>query len=154
MTYLMLSNLIQILVFCAGSILLIYAGKQDEETRNPFLLIPALMAIGLSAGLVTFLIVSLASFVIFFLPNKVNKVLGKADLLLFASALTIIILNENILLTTIIFMSLAITAIFMLFDKKLTKSVPLIHYYAIGYATAILITIGLAIGALIGVVLL
>jgi len=32
----MLSNLIQILVFCAGSILLIYAGKQDEETRNPF----------------------------------------------------------------------------------------------------------------------
>jgi len=112
------------------------------------------MAIGLSAGLVTFLIVSLASFVIFFLPNKVNKVIGKADLLLFASALTIIILNENILLTTIIFMSLAITAIFMLFDKKLTKAVPLIHYYAIGYATAILITIGLAIGALIGVVLL
>lgn len=151
---LMLITLIQILVFCTGSILLIYAGKQDEETRNPFLLIPALMAIGLSAGLVTFLIVSLASFAIFFLPKKVNKVIGKADLLLFASILTINILCQNILLTLFLYLTLGNTIIIMLLDKNLKKEVPLIHYYSIAYAITIIMFIGLIIGTLIGVVLL
>lgn len=151
---LMLITLIQILVFCTGSILLIYAGKQDEKTRNPFLLIPALMAIGLSAGLTSFLIVSLASFAIFFLPKKVNKVIGKADLLLFASILTINILCQNILLTLFLYLTLGNTIIIMLLDKNLKKEVPLIHYYSIGYALAIIMFIGLVIGTLIGVVLL
>lgn len=151
---LMLITLIQILVFCAGSILIIYAGKQDEKTRNPFLLIPALMAIGLSAGLTSFLIVSLASFAIFFLPKKVNKVIGKADLLLFASILTINILCQNILLTLFLYLTLGNTIIIMLLDKNLKKEVPLIHYYSIGYTIAIIMFIGLIIGTLIGVVLL
>ena len=153
MTFLMLTTLIQILVFCAGSILLIYAGKQDVKTRNPFLLIPTLMAIGLSAGIQTFLFISLASVIIFFLPAKINKILGKADLLLFTSALMIIILNQNLLLTTIIFMSLALTVIIMLLDKNLSKAVPLIYYYAKGYALAILIIIGVGIGVFLGVML-
>lgn len=151
---LMLITLIQILVFCTGSILIIYAGKQDEKTRNPFLLIPALMAIGLSAGLTSFLIVSLASFAIFFLPKKVNKVIGKADLLLFASILTINILCQNILLTLFLYLTLGNTIIIMLLDKNLKKEVPLIHYYSIAYTIAIIMFIGLIIGTLIGVVLL
>ena len=149
MTYLMLTTLIQILVFCAGSILLIYAGKQDKKTRNPLLLIPALMAIGLSAGLTTFLLISLASLLIFFMPSKSNKVIGKADLLLFASILTMLILNQNLLLTVMLYISLVITLILILLNKKLKKDVPLIHYYSIGYALTIIITIGLTIGVLI-----
>lgn len=153
MTTLMLTAVIQILVFCAGSILLIYSGKQDEKTRNPYLLIPALMAIGLSAGLTTFLIVSLACLIIFFLPNKVNKVLGKADLLLFASILVIIILSQNLLLNLILFESLALTVIILLLDKNRKKEVPLIHYYSIAYALAVLITMATGIGVLIGVMI-
>lgn len=149
MNPLMLTILTQIMVFCAGSILLIYAGKQDEKTRNPLLLIPALMLIGLSAGTTTFLIISLASLIIFLLPEKVNKVIGKADLLLFYSLLTIIILNQNILLSLILYISLAITFILLLTNKNKEKQVPLISYYAQRYSLTIIITIGVAIGVLI-----
>lgn len=151
MTTLMLTAVIQILVFCAGSILLIYSGKQDEKTRNPYLLIPALMAIGLSAGLTTFLIVSLACLIIFFLPNKVNKVLGKADLLLFTSILMIFILTQNFLLSMVLYGSMALTIVVILLDKNRKKGIPVIYYFSIGYALMILITIGLVIGVFIGV---
>ena len=153
MITLTLLMLIQIIFFCAGSILILYAGKQDEKTRNPFLLIPALMAIGLSAGLVTFFIVSLASFVIFFLPKKVNKIIGKADLLLFYSLLVIIILNQNILLTLTLYFSLAVTVLHMLLDKNKQKEVPLIRYYAEAYAITLIIVICVYIGILLGVAL-
>jgi hypothetical protein len=153
MTLTDLTIFLQIIMFLTGSILMFFAGVQDEKTRNPFLLIPALMAIGLSAGLTTFAIVTLASFIIFFLPAKINKVLGKADLLLFASILVIIILSQNVLLNLIMFESLALTVIIMLLDKKRTKEVPLIHYYSIGYALAILITIAISISVIIGVLL-
>lgn len=145
MTVLMLSTLIQILMFCLGSILIIQAGKQDKKTRNPYLLIPALMLIGLSAGLTTFLIVSLACLIIFVLPSKTNKLIGKADLLLFASILVIIILNQSIILTLMLYISLALTIILMLIDKKLKKEVPLIHYFSQGYSLMILLMIGLVI---------
>jgi len=151
--YLMLSQIIQTTMFILGSALLIYSGKQDNKTRNPFLLIPALMALGLSAGITTFLIITLASAIIFFLPQKVNKLIGKADLLLFYSLFTIIILNQNLILTLITFLSLGLTLIIMLFKKKLEKDIPLIHYYTQGYLITLIIIIGLGIGILIGVVL-
>ena len=149
-------NLIQALMFCIGSALIIYAGKQDEKTRNPYILIPALIALGMSAGGTTFTIITLACLIIFILPEKVNKVIGKADLLLFASALTIIIVNQNWLLTLIIYVSLASTAGLILSDKEKAKEIPLIHYFAKGYAiTVLLVTFtiicyitGLAIGRL------
>ena len=141
-------NLIQFLMFCIGSALIIYAGKQDEKTRNPYILIPALIALGMSAGGTTFTIITLACLIIFILPEKVNKVIGKADLLLFASALTIIILNQNVLLTALIYLSLTITLILLLFNKKEQKEVPLIHYYAQGYIGAIITSFLLGLLAL------
>ena len=148
---LMLSNLIQVILFIIGSILIIYAGKQDEQTRNPYLLIPALISIGLSAGFITGTIIALASIIIFFLPEKINKIIGKADLLLFYSLLTIIILNQNLLLTLIIFSTQCITLFMLIINKNKEKQMPLIHYYARAYATTIIITFGLAIGLILGV---
>lgn len=153
MTLTDLTIFLQIIIFLIGSILMFFAGAQDKKTRNPLLLIPALMAIGLSAGLTTFAIVTLASFIIFFLPAKINKVLGKADLLLFASVLVIIISSQNVLLNLIMFESLALAVIIMLLDKKRTKEVPLIYYYSIGYTLAILTTIAINTGVIIGVLL-
>jgi len=137
--------IIQILCFLAGSILIILAGKQDEKTRNPYILIPALMAIGLSAGLLTFVMVSIACIIIFFSPEKINKIIGKADLLLFYSLLVIMMLNQNIILTIIAIFSLLLTLIFMITDKKRLKEVPLISYYAQAYSLTILIIIILSI---------
>jgi hypothetical protein len=148
---LMLIGLIQITIFILGTLLLICAGKQDEKTRNPFILIPALMCLGLSAGFLTFVLITIASLIIFFLPNKVNKIIGKADLLLFYSLLVIIMLNQNLLLTQIVFMSLTLTLIMLIKQKHKEKQMPLIHYYAQAYALTILITMALGIVALIGV---
>ena len=142
---LLLSNLIQVIFFIAGSILIIYAGKQDEQTRNPYLLIPALISIGLSAGFITGTIIALASIIIFFLPEKINKIIGKADLLLFYSLLTIIILNQNLLLTLIIFSTQCVTLFMLIINKNKEKQMPLIHYYAQAYSLTIITTIILAI---------
>ena len=142
--------LLQTAMFCAGSILLIYAGKQDEKTRKPLLIIPALITIGLSAGLTTFIIITLASILMFILPSKVNKLIGKADLLLLASTLTIFILNQNIILSLIVFSSHFTSIILIIFDKNKQKEVPLIHYYSKGYAFTTLLTIILLITYLIG----
>jgi len=138
----------QILCFCIGSIILIKSGKQDEKTRNPYLLIPALMLIGLSAGLITFLIVGFASALIFFMPEKTNKLIGKADLLLFMTITMVFILNQNLLLSLMLFMALAITIILLLL-KKAKKQVPLIQYFAQAYSLMILIVFAAALIALI-----
>ena len=148
MINLMLSQAIQIMLFCIGSILLIYSGKQDEKTRNPYLLIPALIAIGFSGGLITGLIISIASIIIFFLPAKVNKIIGKADLLLLYSLLMLIIINTNLLLSLIICFSTPITLLLLIFNKNKEKQMPLIHYYVQAYS---LVLICLIIGILLGV---
>jgi hypothetical protein len=150
---LMLSELIQITIFILGTLLLICAGKQDEKTRNPYILIPALMCLGLSAGFLTFVLITIASLIIFFLKEKVNKIIGKADLLLFYSLLVIIMLNQNLLLTQILFMSLTLTLIMLIVQKHKEKQMPLIYYYAQAYALSVLITITIDIGVLIGVFL-
>jgi len=145
----MLSTLIQVLLFCCGSVLLIYSGKQDKKTRKPFLLIPALMAIALSANIITFAIVSIACAIIFFLPAKTNKLMGKADLLLFAGILIIFITNINLVLNLILYGALALTIALILLDKKRTDQIPLIHYFSQGYALMILITIASTLGLII-----
>jgi len=138
MITLTLLQIIQILVFILGSILIILSGKQDEKTRRPFLLIPGLMAIGLSAGITTFLFVTLASIIIFLLPNKVNKLIGKADLLLLAVTLLIIILFENILLIMVLYMALIITIILIIINKKRAIVIPFIYYYSIAYGLTVI----------------
>ena len=141
MDYLLLTQILQIIAFCIGSILIIYAGNQDKKTRKPYLLIPALMAIGLSAGLLTFAIVSLACLLIFFLPKKINNLIGKADLLLFASILTIFILNQNPLLTLLTYFSMFMVIILIITDKKKEKNLPLILYYTQAHIITTLLTI-------------
>lgn len=140
MTLLDLTILLQIIMLGIGSILMFFAGNQDEKTRKPFLLIPALMAISLSAGLTTFLIVTLSCITIFFLPAKVNKIIGKADLLLLSSILTIFILNQNILLTIMLYVSLGLTTLYLFLNvSKEKKPIPFIQYYTKAYALAIII---------------
>jgi len=143
-------GIIQFLAFITGLILIIYAGKQDKNTRTPILLIPALIAIGISAGAETFSIITIISTLIFFSPSKINKLIGKADLLLFASTLIIIILNQNKLLTLSIYISLALTIGLILFDKNKTNEIPVIHYFSKGYILATIAMIPITIAATMG----
>ena len=147
---LMLSTFIQIILFTLGSALLIYSGIQDKKTRNPYLLIPALMAIGLSAGLITFLIVTIACVIIYLLPKKVNKILGKADILLLMAILIITIIHENTIVAILMYVSLALMILLLIMVKKTSQQVPLIYYYSITHAITILITTIMTIGILIG----
>ena len=124
MQEIILMNIIQVVSFFIGTILIIVAGKQDNKTRKPIYLIPALMFIGLSAGLETFFIIALFSWIIFFLPNDINKILGKADLLLFAGVLIIILFNQNLLITLIEYFTLTAMLILLIYKKQAKKEIP------------------------------
>jgi len=145
-----LLGIIQILVFFVSVILMLWAGVQDKKTRIPIMLIPALIATSISAGGLTFLLVTFSCVLIYFLPAKVNKVIGKADLLLFASAFIIIILNQNWVLSVVIYASLALTIIITGLDKNKSKEIPFIHYFSQGYALAVIGVVAVIIGMLLG----
>lgn len=142
---------IQILLFIIGTILIIFAGDQDEKTRKPILIIPALFFLGLSANFVSGLLILLIGLICFlFLPKQVNKVMGKADIFLFG-AIIVLLIFSNSLLTVLTWITLTIMLIQLtLFERKnkntkKTKPIPLISYYSKAYQLAIIIFLLLTI---------
>lgn len=136
--------LLQIIVFCIGSIILILSGKQDEKTRRPWLIIPGLILIGLSTNLITFITILIASILFFLAPKKTNYFMGKADLLLFTSILLIFILGNNPIISTILWFTLLLTTLSIYKQMKQTKkqtTIPLIYYFTTNYSKIILLTI-------------
>ena len=138
--------ILQLISFLLGSIFIVKAGKQDYNTRTPLLLIPAFLLIALSLNALTFALILIASGIIFYLPDKVNKTIGKADILLYTNIFIIFITGYSPLISIILFIALGLTG-YNLYkiqhDKQiLDKNVPLIHYFAKNYKITLLIAIG------------
>lgn len=120
----------QLLILLFGTIILIKAGKQDNQTRKPILLIPALIIITASTLNITLtLIISILGLIFLLLPAKINKIMGKADLYLLTTQFIILISPTYILLKLIIITTNLLTA-YDLHKKQKNEPIPLIHYYA------------------------
>lgn len=125
--------MIQIAFLLIGLIFMYYAGQEDLKTRNPLLLIPSLTLIGLAHNTITAGLILTISIICLLLPKKVNVIIGKADLLLFAGLFILFVFAQNLTLTLIIFIALLLTILNLLEitnDKKKEQQIPLIYYFS------------------------
>jgi len=139
-----ISTILFIIMFTIGSTTLFYAGKQDKQTRNPLLIIPAMILIGLSLNFITGILIALIGLFTIFLPKLVNDISGKADIFLFASIMIIFIFANNIIISLFFGINLAITLIRLIHELKKQKDLikkeplPLITIYAKSYLTTVI----------------
>ena len=135
------SILISFILFCLGTLVLSLAGMQDKTSRRPFLLIPAFVLIGASTNITTAALIILIGAISLLLPDKINKVIGKADVFLFTAIFVIYLFGNNIFLTFLLLMSSFATFLLLmkLFNKKNKKdeSIPLITVFTKGYLASL-----------------
>jgi hypothetical protein len=132
------------IILASGLILLILAIIQDFKTRKPTVLIPALMVIGLSINVYVGGIISILGLAsLYLLPNKVNKVFGKADLYLMASLITIILLAQNIIINQLVMITCVIMIIYWFIYLKATdnKLIPFVGIFGLSFFTALILNI-------------
>ena len=134
---------VHLITLITGLILLVVAGYQDYTTHKPTIIMPAMILIGLSQSIIIGVIIFMfAAISLFFLPNSVNKVFGKADIFFLASALVLIIINSSIFINTLVIIA-SITALGLTFYyiyKKPTELMPWVGFYATGVLIAILLS--------------
>jgi hypothetical protein len=148
--------LISFIFFCLGTLTLSMAGMQDKTSRKPFLLIPAFILLGASTNIMTTVLIVLMAIVSLILPDKINKVIGKADVFLFASIFIIFIFGNIFIMTMLLLMALIATAIMLVDDVKKNKTVPLITVFTKGYLASlfVLIIVGALLVLLAGVIVI
>jgi hypothetical protein len=143
--------MLEIFLFIIALTLIVLAGDQDETSRKPIIIIPALFVLGLITNLLLGVIIGLIGILsLFLLPNKVNKILGKADIFLLISILVLLVMS-NPLTTLLLWITMIIMTIELLKYYKKTKNykkrvgIPLIKYFSDSFikATIILTTITL-----------
>lgn len=139
--------LISFIFFCLGTLILSMAGMQDKTSRKPFLLIPAFILLGASTNIMTTVLIVLMAIISLILPDKINKVIGKADVFLFASIFIIFIFGNSFIMTIFLLMALIATAIMLVDDVKKNKTVPLITVFTKGYLASLFVFI--IVGALL-----
>jgi hypothetical protein len=134
--------MLELIILLIGLILMYLAGKQDLETRTPLLLIPSLILIGLAHNILSAGLITILSIIILLLPKETNKIMGKADLLLFAGIFIIFIFAQNLTLTILIFIALLLTVLNLVEineDKKNAQQVPLIYYFSKNFTKIIMV---------------
>jgi hypothetical protein len=148
--------LISFIFFCLGTLTLSMAGMQDKTSRKPFLLIPAFILLGASTNIMTTVLIVLMAIVSLILPDKINKVIGKADVFLFASIFIIFIFGNIFIMTMLLLMALIATAIMLVDDVKKNKTVPLITVFTKGYLASlfVLIIVGALLVLLAGIIVI
>jgi hypothetical protein len=148
--------LISFIFFCLGTLTLSMAGMQDKTSRKPFLLIPAFILLGASTNIMTTVLIVLMAIISLILPNKINKVIGKADIFLFASIFIIFIFGNIFIMTMLLLMALIATAIMLVDDVKKNKTVPLITVFTKGYLASlfVLIIVGALLVLLAGIIVI
>ena len=129
--------LISFILFCLGTLTLSMAGMQDKTSRKPFLLIPAFILLGASVNVLTAALIVLAGIISLILPDKINKMIGKADVFLFVSILIIFIFGNNIMMIFLFLTALVGTVIILFDDVKKNKPVPLITIFTKGYLASL-----------------
>lgn len=139
--------LISFIFFCLGTLTLSMAGMQDKTSRKPFLLIPAFILLGASTNIMTTVLIVLMAIVSLILPDKINKVIGKADVFLFASIFIIFIFGNIFIMTMLLLVALIATAMMLVDDVKKNKTVPLITVFTKGYLASLFVLI--IVGALL-----
>lgn len=151
----MIDLIIQTTIFIIGTIILYYAGEQDQKTRTPTLLIPALITISLITNQTTIILTLITTTLIFLAPKQINQKIGKADLLLFTNLFILFIFSNHLTLKIIIFITLTLTLIDLIKIQKQTTNMilktktPLIYYYAQNQIKITLITALLTIPLII-----
>jgi hypothetical protein len=138
--------MIQIILIAIGLFFLAMAGYQDFKTRKPFLIIPALIAIGVTLSpLIGILVTIYGLITLYIVPSKVNKYFGKADIFLAASMFTIIILAQNQIINAIIvttcIASLILQKIYKI--KRPGEMIPLVGLFVASVFIALLINIAI-----------
>lgn len=148
--------LISFIFFCLGTLTLSMAGMQDKTSRKPFLLIPAFILLGASTNIMTTVLIVLMAIVSLILPDKINKVIGKADIFLFASIFIIFIFGNIFIMTMLLLMALIATAMMLVDDVKKNKTVPLITVFTKGYLASlfVLIIVGALLVLLAGIIVI
>lgn len=139
--------LISFIFFCLGTLILSMAGMQDKTSRKPFLLIPAFILLGASTNIMTTVLIVLMAIISLILPDKINKVIGKADVFLFASIFIIFIFGNSFIMTIFLLMALIATAMMLFDDVKKNKTVPLVTVFTKGYLASLFVFI--IVGALL-----
>lgn len=148
--------LISFIFFCLGTLTLSMAGMQDKTSRKPFLLIPAFILLGASTNIMTTVLIVLMAIVSLILPDKINKVIGKADVFLFASIFIIFIFGNIFIMTMLLLIALIATAMMLFDDVKKNKTVPLITVFTKGYLASlfVLIIVGALLVLLAGIIVI
>ena len=148
--------LISFIFFCLGTLTLSMAGMQDKTSRKPFLLIPAFILLGASTNIMTTVLIVLMAIVSLILPDKINKVIGKADVFLFASIFIIFIFGNIFIMTMLLLIALIATAIMLVDDVEKNKTVPLITVFTKGYLASlfVLIIVGALLVLLAGIIVI
>ena len=134
---------VHLITLITGLILLVVAGYQDYTTHKPTIIMPAMILIGLSQSIIIGVIIFIyATITLFFLPNSVNKIFGKADIFFLASALVLVIINSSIFINTLIIIAsiIALAQVFYYIKKKPTELMPWVGFYATGVVIAILLS--------------
>lgn len=148
--------LISFILFCLGTLTLSMAGMQDKTSRKPFLLIPAFILLGASTNVLTAALIVLAGIISLILPDKINKMIGKADVFLFVSILIIFIFGNNIMMIFLFLTALVGTVIILFDDVKKNKSVPLITVFTKGYLASVFVftIVGILLAISFGVIII
>ena len=134
-------ELVQTITLLTGLILLVVAGYQDFKTHKPTIIMPALILIGLSQSIMIGMIIFIfATISLFFLPNSVNKVFGKADIFFLASILVLIFMQNNLQIMSIIILSsiIALIGIIYYINKKPNELIPWVGVYVLGFVLSII----------------
>jgi len=133
--------LVQTITLLTGLILLVVAGYQDFKTHKPTIIMPAMILIGLSQSIIIGMVIfAFAAFSLFFLPNSVNKVFGKADIFFLSSMLVLIITMINPTILPIIMLSslIALAGIIYYIKEKPNEFIPWVGVYVLGLTISIL----------------
>jgi len=126
----------------AGLILFIYAGFQDFKTHKPIALIPALILMGLAVNLLTGFVIGMLAFLsLYGLPDKINKVFGKADIFLITGLAALMFMaRSQVFIQMILFATIiTIPLIFIYMKKNPEKMLPYVGLFTIGFFVSLFI---------------
>jgi len=140
-------ELVQNITLLTGLILALVAGGQDFKTHKPTIIMPAMILIGLSQSIIIGMIIFIfAAISLFFLPNSVNKVFGKADIFFLASMVLLITTIKTIAFLPIIIIA-SFATLLLIIDhiiKKPNEFMPWVGLYVGGFViTGVMYLIGL-----------
>ena len=136
------------MIFLAlGLILMIIAGYQDFKTRKPFIIIPALISIGLAVNIITALLIGILGYItLYHLPNKVNKTFGKADIFLLISLVLLLIMAQSMIFTQIILFACIISILlnYLYIKQNPNKLLPFVGLFITSFFISVFIDVMLS----------